>query len=118
MIPFPPVVEPEHPEAFLTVMPRSATAPHGFSLPLMIGATSDEGALKSAALLNIPGLLDEFKNKFANVLPIVLNYDHHSLSIQNDITREIEDFYFKQGHVYDKKNHQNLTDVGLILSSK
>lgn len=113
MIPFPPVVEPKHPEAFLTVYPRKASEPHGFSLPLMIGATSEEGLLKTAALLNLPGLLDEFKQKFYEVLPIVLNYDHLSLAEQTKVTEDLENFYFSNGHKYNRQNHQNITDVSV-----
>ncbi|XP_023303516.2 venom carboxylesterase-6 [Lucilia cuprina] len=111
MIPFPPVVEPEHPEAFLTVYPREAAQPHGFSLPLMIGATSEEGLLKTASLLNLPGLLDEFKENFHDVLPIVLNYDHLSQVEQTKVTEDLEAFYFRNGHDYNRNNHQNITDL-------
>lgn len=116
MIPFPPVIEPDHEDAFLTVPPRQASAPHGLRLPLMVGATAEEGLLKTAALLNLPHLMAEFKSQFDRVLPVVLNYDHHEDSVKQSITQRIESFYFKAGHDYDKANHQNLTDVsGLIF---
>ncbi|XP_030569634.1 venom carboxylesterase-6 [Drosophila novamexicana] len=111
MIPFPPVIEPEHEGAFLTLRPREAQAPHGQALPLMIGVTAEEGLLKTAALLNLPHLMDEFKSYFEQLLPIVLNYDHHDAETQQQITRHIESFYFKSGHNYNKSNHQNLTDL-------
>ncbi|XP_075154385.1 venom carboxylesterase-6 [Haematobia irritans] len=111
MIPFPPVVEPDHPEAFLTVLPRSSSQPHGLSMPLMIGATSEEGLLKTAALLNIPEVLNDFKVKFDHVLPIVLNYDHLSRTEQQQITEKLKSFYLTNGHDYDKYNHQNITDL-------
>jgi len=111
MIPFPPVIEPEHEDAFLTVPPRQALRPHGLALPLLVGATAEEGLLKTAALINLPHLLDEFKSQFDQVLPVVLNYDHHEDSVRQRITQRIESFYFKAGHDYDKINHQNLTDV-------
>ncbi|XP_030378452.1 venom carboxylesterase-6 isoform X2 [Scaptodrosophila lebanonensis] len=111
MIPFPPVVEPEHSEAFLSVAPRKASTPHGFDLPLLIGATAEEGILKTAALLNLPHLLDDFKTNFGKVLPIVLNYDHHAGELQQKITESIEQFYFKSGHDYNRTNHQNLTNL-------
>lgn len=115
MIPFPPVIEPEHEGAFLTERPREAPAPHGQQLPLMLGVTAEEGLLKTAALLNLPDLMTEFKTHFEQLLPIVLNYDHHEPEEQQQITRHIESFYFKAGHNYNKSNHQNLTDVGRIL---
>ncbi|XP_001992565.2 venom carboxylesterase-6 [Drosophila grimshawi] len=111
MIPFPPVIEPEHTGAFLTLRPRDAPLPHGQKLPLMIGVTAEEGLLKTAALLNLPHLMDEFKTYFDQLLPLVLNYDHHELEAQQQITRHIESFYFKAGHNYNKSNHQNLTDL-------
>lgn len=111
MIPFPPVVEPDTPEAFITNMPRNEKLPHGFKLPWMAGITSEEGTLKTAALLNLPGLLDDFKEKFYDVLPIILNYDHHSKEVQMQITDRIDKFYFNYEHDWNKKNHQNLTNV-------
>ncbi|XP_002061222.3 venom carboxylesterase-6 [Drosophila willistoni] len=111
MIPFPPVIEPPHKEAFLTLMPRNVLKPHGLELPLLLGATSEEGLLKTAALLNLPQLMQEFKTQFDRVIPIVLNYDHHDIAKQMEITRQIEHFYFKTGHNYNKSNHQNLTDL-------
>ncbi|XP_002011173.3 venom carboxylesterase-6 [Drosophila mojavensis] len=112
MIPFPPVIEPEHEGAFLTQRPREvAQRPHGQELPLMIGVTAEEGLLKTAALLNLPHLMAEFKSSFERLLPVVLNYDHHDEEKQQQITRHIENFYFKAGHNYNKSNHQNLTDL-------
>ncbi|XP_060664137.1 LOW QUALITY PROTEIN: venom carboxylesterase-6 [Drosophila nasuta] len=112
MIPFPPVIEPQHDDAFLTELPRETSAPpHGQQLPLMLGVTSEEGLLKTAALLNLPQLLSEFKTRFEQLLPVVLNYDHHANETQQQITQHIETFYFKAGHNYNKSNHQNLTDL-------
>ncbi|XP_054728696.1 venom carboxylesterase-6-like [Anastrepha obliqua] len=110
-IPFQPVVEPPHKDAFLTASPRDTDIPHGFSLPLIIGITSEEGLLKTAPILNLPGLLDEYKTQFHTILPIQLQYDHHSAEVREEITKKIEDFYFKEGHTYDKYNHQNFTDL-------
>ncbi|XP_067639389.1 venom carboxylesterase-6 [Eurosta solidaginis] len=111
MVPYQPVVEPLHDSAFLTVSPRDVSVPHGFSLPVMIGATSEEGLLKTAAILNIPGLLEEYKQKFYTILPIELQYDHHAPEVRAEITRKIDEFYFKDGHNYDKYNHMNFTDL-------
>ncbi|XP_037885698.1 venom carboxylesterase-6 [Glossina fuscipes] len=111
MIPFPPVIEPDHAEAFLTVHPRNQLQPHGLALPLMIGATSEEGLLKTAALLNLPEILYEFKTKFEQILPIILYYDHLPEKDQHDITEKLKYFYLKDGHNYDKHNYQNITDL-------
>ena len=48
MVPFPPVVEPNLPGAFITNHPKDVINSHGNSLPWMTGLTSEEGAMKSA----------------------------------------------------------------------
>lgn len=48
MVPFPPVIEPNLPGAYMTKHPRNINEPHGTSIPWMTGLTLDEGALKSA----------------------------------------------------------------------
>lgn len=53
MIPFPPVVEYEHEEAFISKHPRETLKPHGLSVPWMAGLTSDEGAMKSARMYSM-----------------------------------------------------------------
>lgn len=113
MVPYQPVVEVPHEGAFLTTLPRNVDVPHGFQLPIMIGATSEEGLLKTAPLLNVPLLLDDYIDKFEQILPIQLQYDHHPKEVVAQITRDIEKFYLKNGHTYNKENHQNLTDVSI-----
>lgn len=53
MIPFPPVVEPDLPGAFITQHPRDVYEPHSISIPWMTGLTSEEGAMKSARKLTL-----------------------------------------------------------------
>lgn len=48
MIPFPPVVEPDLPGAFMTKHPRDEVQPHALYVPFMTGLTHDEGSMKSA----------------------------------------------------------------------
>lgn len=50
MIPFPPVVEPDLPGAFITKHPRDEDEPHGIRIPLLTGLTSGDGAMKSARM--------------------------------------------------------------------
>lgn len=110
MIPFPPVVEPPSSSAFLSVHPRNVDIPHSISIPIIVGITSDEGALKSAPLLNL-GIGDEFREKFKDVLPIILYYDHHPEEIRDEITKKINEFYFNEKHDWSKENHQDLTNL-------
>lgn len=51
MIPFPPVVEPDLPGAFLTKHPRGKLDEDAAKIPFMTGLTFDEGAMKSARKL-------------------------------------------------------------------
>lgn len=48
MVPFPPVIEPDLPGAFITKHPRETIAENTEAMPLVTGITFDEGALKSA----------------------------------------------------------------------
>lgn len=48
MIPFPPVVEPDLPGAFITKHPREGHDENSLSIPFMTGITYDEGSMKSA----------------------------------------------------------------------
>uniref|UniRef100_T1H2V8 Uncharacterized protein n=1 Tax=Megaselia scalaris TaxID=36166 RepID=T1H2V8_MEGSC len=41
----------------------------------------------------------------------MLSYDHWDKEKQSEITRAFEEFYLKDGHNYNKMNHQNLTDM-------
>lgn len=48
MIPFPPVVEPDLPGAFITKHPRGPHEKFALDIPFMTGLTYDEGVMKSA----------------------------------------------------------------------
>uniref|UniRef100_A0A1B0D937 Carboxylesterase type B domain-containing protein n=1 Tax=Phlebotomus papatasi TaxID=29031 RepID=A0A1B0D937_PHLPP len=110
MIPFVPVVEPDHPEAFITKHPREEFDPHGLSLPWLSGVTMDEGALKTASLINLPELTDSLNENWDRALPISLNYDHHSMDRQKEITAAISEFYFANRKIIPETN-QNLTNL-------
>lgn len=65
MVPFRPVIEPEHPGAFLTEDPLiSIREGRLLDIPWMTGITSDEGALKVAGRINILEFnLNSIRNK-------------------------------------------------------
>lgn len=138
MVPFPPVVEPDLPGAFITKHPRETVAENSKTVPFLTGITYDEGAMKSAreknllshcwnsyvtyicfstnlAYLNIPGLFDDFANHIDRALPIILYYDHHNLSTQHSITSKIKEFYFNNDVRREKET--NLTNVGWPLTN-
>lgn len=113
MIPFPPVVEPDHPDAFLSEHPRE-TSLKSLAIPIMIGITTGEGLLTSAPILANGIMLEGFKEDKDRLLPMVFNYDHWDIQKQEKITRRIEEYYFKNGHDYDQINHHNFTDVSVF----
>ncbi|XP_053697726.1 juvenile hormone esterase [Sabethes cyaneus] len=111
MIPFPPVVEPDLPGAFITKHPRDEYEPHGLTLPWMTGLTMDEGALKTASLINLPELRASLNEQWDRALPISLNYDHHEEpGRQQEITAAINRFYFNDRQLV-KETEQNLTNL-------
>lgn len=110
MIPFPPVVEPELPGAFITKHPRDEFEPHAIGLPWMTGLTLDEGALKSASLINIPELRQSLNDNWDRALPISLYYDHHEPDRQRQITQQINNFYFNN-HKLIETTEKNLTNL-------
>lgn len=74
MIPFPPVVEPDLPGAYITKHPRDIIEPHGLSIPFMAGLTKDEGNMKSArkeTYLNM---------KFVKFTDLFVERSHHQPS--------------------------------------
>lgn len=111
MIPFPPVVEPDLPGAFITKHPRDEFEPHALGLPWMTGLTMDEGALKSASLINLPELRASLNENWDRALPVSLYYDHHlDRAHVEDITGAIGSFYFN-GRKLIKETEQNLTNL-------
>lgn len=110
MVPFPPVVEEKHDEAFLTEAPRFNLNLHGNKIPWMTGVTSEEGAMKSAPLIYNPELTNNLLKNWNRALPISLYYDHVSEEKQLEITNKINEFYFKN-HKLTSRNQQNLTNL-------
>lgn len=110
MIPFPPVVEPDLPGAFITKHPRNEDEPHAINLPWMTGITLDEGALKSASLINVPKLRQNLNDHWNQALPASLYYDHHDLNLQAQITKYINEYYFNNQQLI-KATEKNLTNL-------
>lgn len=110
MIPFPPVIEGEHEEAFITENPRYKTNPHGDYIPWLTGVTSEEGSMKSAPLIYNTELTVDLLKNWDKALPISLYYDHHNYEKQQEITERINDFYFNNQKL-TTKTQQNITNL-------
>lgn len=115
MIPFPPVVEHEHPGAYITKHPRDEVAPHAASLPWIIGLNSDEGTMKSAVFAVQPKLMQDLNSNWDKAWPLMLYYDHHPVDKQKEFTQAITEFYFKNQRSVDNNNLQNFTNVSEII---
>lgn len=63
----------------------------------------------SVAIFSIPGLFEDFEKNLETALPIALNYDHHSQTVQNWITKNINQFYFDND--LTKESVTNVTNV-------
>lgn len=100
MIPFRPVIEPEHPGAFITEDPFVATkAGHLVDIPWMTGVTSEEGSLKVPSIYSPSNteLLKRLNDDFSNVAPVTLLYGETCPKhLQDKISDSIKEFYF--GH--------------------
>lgn len=109
---FQPVIEPSHDEAFIVQRPRDVPL-ESLNIPLLTGVTTAEGLLSTASILNNEQLLKELKESFQEKFPLMLSYDHWDKEKQSEITRAFEEFYLKDGHNYNKMDHQNFTDVSI-----
>ncbi|KAL0099083.1 hypothetical protein PUN28_020261 [Cardiocondyla obscurior] len=99
MIPFRPVIEPEHSSAFLTEDPTISVSEGRLrDIPWMTGITSDEGALKVAGIYGRENSVKALDNDFNKIAPVSLFYDERynvsSENMQNIISTSIRTFYF------------------------
>lgn len=110
MVPFPPVIEHEHDDAFITENPRFKSNMHGNEIPLMIGMTSEEGVLKTGALIYNSDLTADLLKNWDRALPISLFYDHHNDEKIEEITSKINKFYFNDQKL-TLETQKNLTNL-------
>jgi carboxylesterase type B len=104
------VIEDDHEGAFISSNPRFTMNLHGNEIPWMTGITSEEGAMKSAPLIYNSELTEDLLKSWERALPISLYYDHFPSEIQEEITKKIDDFYFKNQKLIEVTK-QNLTDL-------
>ncbi|KAF5288895.1 hypothetical protein FQA39_LY03774 [Lamprigera yunnana] len=94
MIPFRPVVEEESDDAFLTDDPINIINTNSaLRIPLMIGFTTEEGALAAPFLLNSSQLLKDVNEDFIRVAPYLLMY-HNDVVDQDEVSNKIYNLYF------------------------
>lgn len=97
MIPFRPVIELEHPAAFLTEDP-AVSMMHGrlADIAWMTGITSEEGSLRVAGLYGRSAgkFARELEERFEEIAPVTLFYeDTCPKEQQGEVSRRIREFY-------------------------
>ncbi|XP_043270961.1 venom carboxylesterase-6-like [Venturia canescens] len=114
MIPFRPVIEPDHPGAFLKEEPaQSLKSGKLADIPWMTGVTSHEGAIRAAGIYGLEDkelgkLLDK---KFMELAPTTLLYeDTCPGKLKDDITKKIRQFYLGDKKI-DESTRSNLIDL-------
>ncbi|XP_012252139.2 venom carboxylesterase-6-like [Athalia rosae] len=114
MIPFRPIVEPNHPGAFLTEDPAEALkAGRIADIPWMSGITSHEGTLKVAGIygLNDGEDVKRLDDDFQKIAPVTLLYDNYCTEDhRSEVTKRIREFYFGDSPI-DNSTKWNLIDL-------
>ncbi|XP_032678420.1 venom carboxylesterase-6-like isoform X2 [Odontomachus brunneus] len=108
MIPFRPVIEPNHPGAFLTEDPIISTK-HGriADIPWMSGITSEEGSLRVPHIYRDSKTVKQLNDEFKTIIPISLLFDERCpKSMHDEITRKIRKFYFGDRAVDESTRHE------------
>lgn len=59
-------------------------------------------------------MYDDFISHFDEALPVLLFYDHKPKDVQKELTKRIDEFYFKGKRNWSKADHHNLTNVNII----
>lgn len=111
LVPFKPVVEHNHPGAFLTEHPaeivKSGKMP---KTPWMVGVTADEGAIKVASLLEHQDRVAQLNDDFDRIIPISIGYKKHMKDVAG-VTKRIKELYFKGNQKIGRETKQNLIDM-------
>ncbi|CAG9859234.1 unnamed protein product [Phyllotreta striolata] len=109
MIPFKPVIEPKSTKnPFLPDHPLNIIkSGKSMDVPIIIGVTSDDGGLKTSGYKNA-NLLEEFAEKFDEIVPVSLFYDRTEKDYQK-MTNKIKNFYFSGKKIQD--SIKDVTDL-------
>ncbi|KAF5307863.1 hypothetical protein FQR65_LT06595 [Abscondita terminalis] len=111
-IPFKPVVEYWNKDGFLPQHPIEIIEQGKMAnVPFMTGITTDDGAMKSAAIYNQSDLVQRLNSDFNQYLPMLLNYDNLYVNESADkFSEAIKDFYLKDKDLYNSPKSV-LTDM-------
>ncbi|CAG4986949.1 unnamed protein product [Colias eurytheme] len=108
VLPFAPVIEPDHPDAIITKFPEESN--EAIDIPIMIGFNSRESIETSGRFLEKPHLLTYADKDFIFLFPIRSGYRFQIYDkIYYDALEEIKKKYFDGGHVKIGKPREYLT---------
>ncbi|XP_015115296.1 venom carboxylesterase-6 [Diachasma alloeum] len=114
MIPFRPVIEPDHPGAFLKEEPAQTLKNGNMAdIPWMTGFNSQEGAIKVAALYGIKGkeYVKMFNERFMELAPLSLGYEDTCPKEYHDyVSSKIRKFYLGDKPAHES-NRFNVIDM-------
>ncbi|CAH4030313.1 unnamed protein product [Pieris brassicae] len=98
VLPFPPVIEHDHPDAVITSYPEDNSAP--INIPIMIGYDSRESIEACARFLHKPNYLTFADRDFVFLMPIRSGYRFQlNDQIYLQAIDEIKEHYFDEGYV-------------------
>lgn len=108
IIPFGPVVEPDHPEAIITKLPEEG--PIDIDVPMLIGYTSRESLETNYNYLVKPQFLTFADRDFVLLIPIRAGF-HFQINEKMYFrgVQDLKDFYFEEGYVKNSKPGEYIT---------
>jgi len=110
LIPFKPVLEPNIEGAFLTEEPidiiKSGKAAN---VPFMTGLTTEDGAIRSAAVFNDSNLVEDLNKDSDRILSIMFMY-HETSPNKEAVSQKLREFYFGDEDI-DDSSKDKLTDI-------
>ncbi|KAF2902811.1 hypothetical protein ILUMI_03376 [Ignelater luminosus] len=108
---FKPVVEPKLEGAFLTQHPAGIIkSGKAANVPLLIGLTTQEGALKSAAYYNNSQLINDIDQDFNRAISLSLGYNNNNEVDKKRISRQLRHYYFGNKKI-DNSTKDKLTNM-------
>lgn len=111
MIPFKPVVEHDHPRAFLKKRPEDIIKSGKMSkIPWMVGVTASDGAIRAAGLLPEQHRVDQQNDDFERIIPISLLYEKNVQDVVG-VTKAIKELYFGGNSKIGRETQQNFVDM-------
>ncbi|XP_031345677.1 venom carboxylesterase-6-like isoform X2 [Photinus pyralis] len=110
MIPFPPVIEPKLPGAFLTGHPtKIIQSGKSAQVPWITGLNTEDGALRAPGIFGNAHLMEDLDKNFHKILPISLFYKEACTS-SDYISNQLRKFYLGNKKV-DNSSRQAITDL-------